>query len=445
MALRSHAGTGVLTTVQFCDNMFYLRVFDDRTSPAYVIDAVISRKSLMDIASQFAGVAGGVVWIVNDTHDYLVVHGTTESQVHEFLATSVESRSGMGATRTGRHDYLVVHATSELLSLQLSKLIPIDVATERLIVYQTWLLGFTGVVVLMMIPFAAYIYAKVRRPLHRLMVAFSEVEAGDLDVRVDSHQHDEFDTVFRSFNMMTSSLEQSVHQIAAQRSAAKDAQLRQLQSQINPHFLYNSYFLLHRLIRQREWAHATDFSRMMGEYFQYITRSSSLPIAVRHEIEHARTYAEIQGMRFRGRISIEFGRCPDEALDLLVPPLILQPILENSFVHGLEDTEEDGLVRVSFNVRGSRYDTFLEVQIEDNGVGVESAALEALRRQLRSTGSGAAVTGLGNIRQRLMLMFGNATDLCLESGALGGLRVTMLLPVVTDEEVERAYHTARRR
>ena len=117
------------------------------------------------------------------------------------------------------------------------------------------------------------------------------------------------------------------------------AELKQLQSQINPHFLFNSYFLLHRLIKSRNFERAVEISKNMGTYFQFITRNASDTVSLLREYEHAEIYADIQSLRFEGRIAVEVEPLPLCCQSIMVPRLIIQPSIENAFAHRLENKQ----------------------------------------------------------------------------------------------------------
>ncbi len=202
----------------------------------------------------------------------------------------------------------------------------------------------------------------------------------------------------------------------------------QLQSQINPHFLYNSYFMLHRMIKQQDWERAGRFSRYMGEYFRYITRSAQQTLPLSREVEHARIYAEIQGMRFDGRIRVEFGDLPEQLKEMNVPKLILQPILENAFEHGMREKIADGLVRVQFEMEGFG----CRIQVEDNGEELTDERLEALRASLDAPEG--EMTALRNIHRRLNIVLPQCGGIHLSRSPLGGLQVTLVIQDVPEGE-----------
>ncbi|MCL2059670.1 MAG: histidine kinase, partial [Oscillospiraceae bacterium] len=248
----------------------------------------------------------------------------------------------------------------------------------------------------------------MNRPLMVLMEHFKRLESGDMESRITGAHRDEFGVLFARFNQMVDKLNSVILQSYRQTIYLQQAELKQLQAQINPHFLYNTYFMLHRLIRKND-PHAGEFSRMLGGYFNYIAKSQDEMPLFAEEINHARNYADIQALRFEGRVSIEFDYVLPEMKNMRVPQLILQPILENAFLHGLDNIVEDGLLKVSFLIMNGAYHIF----VMNNGSNISGEALSGLESALATARDiqEQECSGLINIHRRLQLTFGGGSGL----------------------------------
>lgn len=266
----------------------------------------------------------------------------------------------------------------------------------------------------------------VNRPLVQMVHAFRQVEQGNFSIQLKPLDGNDFGYLYSSFNRMTVRLDDLIQKVYQQQILLQKAELKQLQAQINPHFLYNSYFFLHRLIK-RDPESATLFSKKMGIYFRYITRNGDDYATLADENRHCRIYAEMQSARFEGRIRVDYGKLPESKSRLLVPRLILQPLLENAFKYGLEDKVADGLLRVSFHEQPQG----LTVCVEDNGDVLRDEELRKMKLQLEGTEKGnvTEMTGLSNIHRRLQIAFPKGGGLRLSRSALGGLRAELFFPV----------------
>jgi two-component system sensor histidine kinase YesM len=224
-----------------------------------------------------------------------------------------------------------------------------------------------------------------------------------------------------------------IEQVYKQRILAQRAELKQLQSQINPHFLYNSFFILNTMSRIGDYDNLERFTEQLGEYFQFVTRSAADEITLIKEVNHARVYAEIQTMRFSNRIRVEFDDLPNEFSSLVVPRLILQPIIENAFEHGLEKKLSNGLLKINFCKVSNEFC----IIIEDNGEELSDEELKKMKNALNAEESKNEVTGIINIKQRIKLKFGNQSGLTVERGEMSGLKVVIHIKLVEgDNDVQ---------
>jgi len=210
---------------------------------------------------------------------------------------------------------------------------------------------------------------------------------------------------------------------AHQKILANQAELRQLQAQVNPHFLYNSFFILRSRINKRDWIGSETYCGMLGTYFQFLTKNYHDTTTLAYELDHARVYAEIQAVRFRNRISVSIEKLPNNVENINVPKLILQPIIENAFKYGLEEMEKNGLLKVSFQLVDQKG---VIIHIDDNGLAYDEEKIAHLQR-LFANDEIKEPSGLLNIHKRLELFMGNGSGLGLCKSTLGGLRVSILL------------------
>lgn len=248
-------------------------------------------------------------------------------------------------------------------------------------------------------------YAIIHRPLRMLVEAFQRIGRQDYSVRITGRQGSDFMYVYQEFNHMAEELGTLIEKNYQQQLLLSRAELKQLQAQINPHFLYNAFFLLRRMIHDELYEEAGQMADTLGLYFQYITRNSQDYMPLGREYHHAMLYCEIQQLRFGDRILIETDPLPEEYGDILVPKLIIQPILENAFNYGLRDKVEDGVLRVTV----SREEGCLVIAIEDNGEELTEEQLREMQGNLRDAARGGLLqemSGMLNIQRRLSVYYG---------------------------------------
>lgn len=273
--------------------------------------------------------------------------------------------------------------------------------------------------------FFAGIYRMVHRPLIKLTEAFDQVEQGNFHVRISPAESNDFAYLFNAFNDMAEKLEQLIEKDYNQKLLLQKAEMKQLQAQINPHFLYNSFFMLQRMIRFDPDV-AQEVASALASCFRYITKNSMDNVTLREEYENVTNYSYIQGLRFEGRIRIELEPLPEQFHKIPVPKLILQPILENAFKYGLTNKLADGYIHMSFLTDTDH----LIIRIEDNGDELTDETLKYLTQQLTATAissSGIEMSGILNIQRRLNIFSNYKDSLKVHRSDLGGLCVEITL------------------
>ena len=285
---------------------------------------------------------------------------------------------------------------------------------------------FVSLIVLLIaaaLGYMAHMWRAIHKPLNKLAEAFQQVEKGDFSLRIHHDRADDFAYIYKQFNSMNGRLSDLIEQMYMQTIRIQRAELKQLQSQINPHFLYNNLFMIRSLAQLGDTATIETLTSEMGEYFRYVTRSGQPDVPLSAEAEHARNYAMIQDMRFSNRIKLRFPPLPEDMKGIIVPKLIFQPLLENAYQHGLKETTANGLIDVRFE----KTDSDAAILVEDNGQSLTDEALESLKESLENPDV-QETTGLINIHRRLRLRFGAPYGLSFSRGESGGLLVKMLIP-----------------
>ncbi|MBD2868958.1 sensor histidine kinase [Paenibacillus arenilitoris] len=346
------------------------------------------------------------------------------------LPWSISSGSESSDSDAGSEKFLVVGKSSSRLDSTLSIYMPENRIFGSLKRYRYWLILLTSLSVAVIIFFAFSIYRIIQRPLRTLVRSLNKVEQGNFNFVLTYPLKDEFGFLYRRFNAMVKELNVLVHEVYEQKYRVRLAELRQLQSQINPHFLYNSFFILHRMAKLHDNENIERFTKFLGEYFQFITRDGVHETTLETEAKYARTYMDIQSFRFANRIHGEFGELPEEIRNLQVPRLILQPLIENAYNHGLENKKKDGWIRVSFRADGG----MLLVAVEDNGEELNEEKLQSLCIRLYVPEEASESTGLINVHRRLRIKYGQAGGVSLSLGESGGLRAELRIPLGREED-----------
>ncbi|NUU79338.1 histidine kinase [Paenibacillus xylanilyticus] len=342
----------------------------------------------------------------------------------------VNGEHGAFQVKVDGTSYYVSQSRMEPLGLSIVTYLPEKSVKRPLTKFYhwAWLFAITSFVAISVFLYSSY--KLIHIPLFLLVKRFKKMETGVLDIPIVHKRKDEFGFLYTRFNQMLEKLQLLIDRDFKQTMMMQRAELKQLQSQINPHFLYNSFFILNSLARTGDTERIEQFTNMLGEYFRFISRNETDQIRLEEEAAHSRTYTEIQKLRFSRRIHADFGDLPASMEHIRVPRLIIQPIIENAYEHSLEKMTAQGMLRVRFGMT----EQIAEITVEDNGHELEDGQIAALQQRLHEKSDTEEMTGLMNIHRRLMLTYGEDSGLFLTRSELSGLKVTIRIHIEGRED-----------
>ncbi|WP_337101123.1 sensor histidine kinase [Paenibacillus sp. YIM B09110] len=326
---------------------------------------------------------------------------------------------------------------NEEFGIQLAEIIPKSTLQQPIEIYTRWLWIITIFSLLVIVLFSYWIIRLIYRPLGKLTTAFKVVEFGR-NGKIRHNRKDEFGFLYTRFNDMLERLHLLIEENYLQRIRSQDAELKQLQSQITPHFLYNSLFTIKQMAELEDVDGIKEFSDYLGQYFQYITRNAAQDVYLEEDVVHAVNYMSLQEIRFAPRIAIIYEEIPKTLQRFRVPRLILQPIVENGFEHGVKQNKSKGLLRLSFHL----HENSASIIVEDNGENLTDSRLSQLTRMINETSilsTHTEITGLLNVHKRMVIRYGAPYGVSISRSELGGMRVEIRMPI---EEVETDVPTA---
>lgn len=265
-------------------------------------------------------------------------------------------------------------------------------------------------------------YRSLLFPIHRLVEGMRSVSKGDFKVEIKENHKEELGFMFNQFNNMVRKIDSLINDVYIARLNQQQAKLKLLQSRVNPHFLYNCLNFIYRMSMNEDNEGAASMSLNLGKYFRYIVKCNKDFVPLKDEIENLDTYIQIQKARFRGRLEYETN-IPDEAINNLVPNMIIQPIVENAIIHGLESIENGIKIKVEAKYQE---DLFL-ICVEDNGKGQDEDSIEAIKNSLKEMDKEGSGVGLNNTHWRLRLNYGEKSGVKIDRVNPSGLRVTLYI------------------
>ncbi|QGQ95169.1 HAMP domain-containing protein [Paenibacillus psychroresistens] len=273
-----------------------------------------------------------------------------------------------------------------------------------------------AILILMGVAASLWLYRYIQIPMGKLLVGVRRVRQGDYSIRLEHQDNNEFGYLLTNFNQMATEIQTLIEQVYAEQIHSREAKFKQLQSQINPHFLYNCLFYIMNMATLGDEEAVVAMSLNLGEYFRYTTRIDKQSATVREEIQLIKNYLNIQQLRIK-RLSYEI-EIPEEMLDLEIPRLALQPIVENAVIHGIDSRPEQGYI----HVKGISTNNEFMIIIEDNGRGMSVNELEKLKGTLLQEHQEEMGYGVWNVHQRFALQFGESAGLDIHLSKDGGMQ-----------------------
>jgi two-component system sensor histidine kinase YesM len=305
---------------------------------------------------------------------------------------------------------------------------------------------FTYVTILLSILLAVWtawlIYNQILKPLHQLSSAFKFVGKGNLNYRIKHARRDEFGFVMNGFNQMAESQRRMIEEDYEKELRLAKSEFSLLQSQINPHFLYNTLDSIYSVAVKFRMKEISEMVLNLAKFFRVSLGKGRSHFTLEETMQHLLYYIRVQQMRtehFSVEIDLEKG---SETIPIL--KLLLQPIVENAIIHGLEKCPFEGELRIRSRV----HQHFLFIEVEDTGLGIPDTLLKQIQRELSILTSklyrvpqespSVQFFGMKNVKSRMKLYYGEEADVQIESEEGLGTKVTLIIPIREEEEEHEA-------
>ena len=324
-------------------------------------------------------------------------------------------------------EYLVCTATSSYTGWKIISIIPVRELYNKIGIIRSTIIAVTLLCLLIAYALSLLIANTITRPLTRVINSMKEVEKGNLNTRTIIDTKDEVGILSRSFNRMVENINQLIEDLTEEERKLRMSELKALQAQIDPHFLYNTLDSIY-------WMTKTDKGDNIGKMILALSRLFRLSLnkgndktTIKNEIEHVRNYLEIQKIRFCDKFEYEIN-VPDELYKYEIIKLIFQPLVENSLIHGFEYKEGLGLIIIN----GKKQENSILFEVIDNGSGIDVQKIEALIKDGQETAGYA----LRNVDERIKLTYGAQYGLRFYNIESNGSKVEVHIPaIIADGEL----------
>lgn len=277
----------------------------------------------------------------------------------------------------------------------------------------------------------AYISSRITTPIQELEKSVNALEAGELDAKIYTGGSYEIRHLGRSIGDMAKQIRVLMNDIVMEHESKRKSEFDTLQSQINPHFLYNTLDIIVWMIENEQKAEAVKAVTALARFFRISLSKGKSIITLRDELEHVRNYLMIQQMRFKNKFTYSIEAEP-ETLELASLKLMLQPLVENAVYHGMEFMDGDGEVCI----RAFLKEDGLWITIRDNGLGMTKEQADSLLtdKTVITSQRGSGI-GVKNVDERIRLYFGEHFGLHIQSEPDDGTTIEIHLPSISYQEL----------
>lgn len=363
--------------------------------------------------------------------------------------------SGTYSARAGGRDLQFIYRASPFTGWTTVGVFTMKESAAEMQEIRFYVVSFVFVVCLLGMTASFYLAHSISRPIAQLTSFMQKAQSGDLTIRHWSDRTDEIGHLGRKFNAMLQQIGRLLSLTELQERQKREAELRSLQAHIKPHFLYNTLDTIHWMARRKGADDIAEMAESLSKLFRIGLSKGNDIIPLSDELEHVRSYLQIQHVRYQNKLDYTLRIAP-ELQGVYVLKLMLQPIVENAIYHGIKERRGPGHIVIEAAKDGG----LLVVTIRDDGKGIPPERLAQLQRQLQSAGAAAAAEspgpkpasapdsadgkgyGMLNVQARIALTFGAKYGIAIQSELGRGTVVTVTHPLVRDNNVrwERVNH-----
>lgn len=270
------------------------------------------------------------------------------------------------------------------------------------------------------------IVSQTAKPIRELTEHMQEIELGKLGVEIDTQSDtEEIQCLTASFKEMVYKIEGLIEQVEDNQKKLRKSELKVLQSQINPHFLYNSLDTIIWLGEREECEKVVQMTAALARYFRLSLSKGKEVITIYEEVEHVKHYLQIQKIRYASKLAYTIEVSPD-IFDEMIVKIVLQPLVENALYHGIKDLEEGGYIRVL----GFREGNNIILEVYDNGKGMSCEQIKNILKAPSSTSITKGGVAIKNVHERIQVYFGQDYGLSYESEYGKWTKVRITIPVI---------------
>lgn len=406
---------------QYTSQGYYQRLSDDTEKPILVVQVL--EKSLRSLYKDSIPYDGSLYAITNN--EGIVISSDNESfpvgsripeNLFPYLGTS-----GYVTYDYNRETNLLCYDTLNERGFFSFALIPMKNLTQNAVRKMRYLLWICALILILLAALVAFVLSRtITRPIAALTKAAIRVSQSDFSANTPIPRGRDFKVLTESFNHMEKEISRLIHENYEISIREKETQLMALTMQINPHFLYNTLNTINMLAIQNDDDETAELIVSLSEMLQYTCKDSSDQAPLSDEIGWVSNYLFLMAKRYNGLFRTVFD-ITEDLMDCRIPKFILQPLAENSILHGFSDIQKEGILTLAI----SKSENSLCIEVRDNGIGMDEEQLKKYIQAICVDGH----VGISNVHRRLSLIYGENYKIHVGSAPGEGTSIKIWIPL----------------
>lgn len=393
----------------------------------------------LEVALRNAKMGKGDFMFLLDQSGNVIVSGGDVSPLHKKIQEERPVQKEEGLTRLQDAEgkwYYFNYITSDVTGWILGQIIPESAVLDESVSAAILIAQGMAAIIILMLAGALYTIQTASRPIVHLAARIDRIGKGDLSDYYNEYgkRRDEVGQLSRSIYKMKDSLRELIEKLAKANDGQKEAQLKALQSQINPHFILNTLTSIQMLEKLGRTDDAAAMLEDLGHMFKTYIRADRTLVTVQEETKTIASYIRLQKMRHGEKLRYT-QQVPEELLSYSCLKFVVQPLVENAILHGVEKRKEPTDIILEGQYIDERH---IRLTVLDNGPGIPEANLLELREKLEDSSHTAIDTagsiGMLNVHNRLQLYYGDEYGIRIESEEGKGTKVDLILPLIEEED-----------
>lgn len=401
----------------------------------YIVKVGIEVDEIVDVLKMAQSTSDNLLYLLNDTGDLLAV---SDDELYAELKDElpVYNHEQWSTIRLNNRQYYMINYQLERYQWQIFSLIPVETYQKQTNFISIMLLLLIALTIIAIIVVSYFLSKYYVSRLERVNRHIKSLENGELNHQIDLNSNeylsgDEIDEIYTNFNKMAIRLQELMKEHYKLGKSVMSAELRALQAQINPHFLYNTLDLINWGALEHGADEVAQMARDLGMFYRLSLNHGKAAIRIEEELKHVEAYISIERVHFPGAVQMDI-EVPAEIREYACLNIILQPFVENAIVHGI--AQHIDIIECHIRITAVREGDDILFSIEDDGPGMEQEQMDKILKESDSGKENGY--GVKNINFRMKLCYGDKYGVSYTNSEMGGTKVVLRIPVMTYEELD---------